>query len=61
MRNGGKPKEMLIFLGFIAFFIVANVGKNYVKIDIFDLKLPMNLPIDCPCYESFLKRSFRAS
>jgi hypothetical protein len=49
MRNSGKPKEMLIFLGFAAFFIVVNVGKNYVKIDIFDLKLPMNLPMNCPC------------
>jgi hypothetical protein len=49
MRNGGKPKEMLIFLGLTAFFIVVNVGKNYVKMDIFDLKLPMKLPMDCPC------------
>jgi hypothetical protein len=46
MKNGGKPKGMLISLGSAAFFIVANMGKKYAKIDIFDLKLPTKLPTE---------------
>jgi hypothetical protein len=61
MKNGGKPKGMLISLGFAAFFIVANMGKKYAKIDIFDLKLPTKLPTESSfVFETQKKRSAEA-